>query len=114
MANPRTRAPISFPGRCSHEMVTGKRPFDADSLQGICGRVLSRRRCRPLTRILRCLRASMESLPAAWQKNVARYATAKLSRKISIRWARHRIIPQAPPQSNGMVCATRGGLFRSA
>src|SRR6202011_932885 len=24
-----------------YEMVTGKRPFDADSLQGICGRVLS-------------------------------------------------------------------------
>jgi len=52
-----------------YEIVTGKRPFDAESLQAICGRVsFLPHRSRLLMQILLSRRALIQSLPAAWQK----------------------------------------------
>jgi serine/threonine-protein kinase len=99
-----------------YEMVTGKRPFDADSLQGICGRVLSSTPLPPSH--------ANPSLPAAFDGVVARclakepsarYATAEALAEDLYPLARHKVIPQAPPQSNGNGLRDRAArLLRSA
>jgi len=92
-------------------MVTGKRPFDADSLQGICAAFSLRRRCRPRMRILRCLRPLMGVVAAAWQKNRPRVTPPpKLSRKISIRWRATKSFRKRRRKPTAMVCA-RAALF---
>ena len=97
-------------------MVTGKRPFDADSLQGICGRVLSSTPLPPSH--------ANPSLPAGFDGVVARclakepsarYATAEALAEDLYPLARHKVIPQAPPQSNGNGLRGRAArLLRSA
>src|SRR5258707_13934202 len=78
-----------------YEMVTGKRPFDADSLQGICGRVLSSTPLPPSH--------ANPSLPAAFDGVVARclakepsarYATAEALAEDLYPLARPKVIPQ--------------------
>ncbi len=85
-----------------YEMVTGQRPFDADSLQGICSRVLSSTPLPPSQAnpsvptgfdavIARCLAKD----PAA------RYATAESLAEDLYPLARRKVVAQAPPQTSG-------------
>jgi serine/threonine protein kinase len=99
-----------------YEMVTGLRPFDADSLQGICGRVLS---STPLP-----ASHANPSLPAGFDEVVARclakdpakrYATAEAFAEELYPLARRKVIPQAPPQTHGNGLRDRAArLLRSA
>lgn len=85
-----------------YEMVTGKRPFDADSLQGICARVLSSTPLPPSH--------ANSSVPAAFDDVVARclakdptvrHATADALAEELYPLARRQPVPTPLPQSNG-------------
>jgi serine/threonine protein kinase len=99
-----------------YEMVVGKRPFDADSLQGICGRVLSSTPLPPSH--------ANPSVPTGFDAVVARclakdpatrYATAESLAEDLYPLARHRVISPAPPQTNGNGLRDRAArLLRSA
>src|ERR1700674_865577 len=99
-----------------YEMVTGKRPFDAESLQGICGRVLSSTPLPPSH--------ANPSVPSGFDEVVARclakdpaarYATAEALAEALYPLARRTVIPQAPPQPNGNGLRDRAArLLRSA
>jgi len=99
-----------------YEMVVGKRPFDADSLQAICGRVLSSTPLPPSH--------ANPSVPTGFDAVVARclakdpatrYATAESLAEDLYPLARHRVISQAPPQTNGNGLRDRAArLLRSA
>lgn len=99
-----------------YEMVTGKRPFDADSLQGICGRVLSSTPLPPSH--------ANPSVPMGFDEVVARclakdpaarYAAAEALAEELYPLARRIVIPQAPPQTNGNGVRNRATrLLRSA
>ena len=111
-----SRSDLFSLGVVLYEMVTGKRPFDADSLQGICGRVLS---STPLPAshanpsvpsgfdgvIVRCLAKD----PAA------RYATAEILAEELYPLARRKTVTEVQPQTNGNSLRDRAGrLLRSA
>ena len=101
-----------------YEMVTGQRPFDADSLQAICSRVLSSTPLPPSQAnpsvpvgfdavIARCLAKD----PAA------RYAAAESLAEELYPLARRKVVTQAPPQisCNGHGLRDRAArLLRSA
>jgi serine/threonine-protein kinase len=99
-----------------YEMVVGKRPFDADSLQGICGRVLSSTPLPPSH--------ANPSVPTGFDAVVGRclakdpatrYATAESLAEDLYPLARHRVISPAPPQTNGNGLRDRAArLLRSA
>jgi eukaryotic-like serine/threonine-protein kinase len=99
-----------------YEMVVGKRPFDADSLQGICGRVLSSTPLPPSH--------ANPSVPTGFDALVARclakdpsarYATAESLAEDLYPLARHRVISHATPQANGNGLRDRAArLLRSA
>jgi eukaryotic-like serine/threonine-protein kinase len=100
-----------------YEMVTGHRPFDADSLQGICSRVLSSTPLPPS-------RANT-SVPAGFDELIgrclakdpaARYATAEALAEELYPFARHKVVEKpAPQQSNGNGLRDRAArLLRSA
>ncbi len=85
-----------------YEMVTGKRPFDADSLQAICGRVLSSTPLPPSH--------ANPSVPAGFDAVVARclakdpavrYATAEALAEELYPLARRKTAPVPLPQTNG-------------
>ena len=99
-----------------YEMVTGQRPFDADSLQGICSRVLSSTPLPPSQ--------TNPSVPAGFdaviarclaKDPVARYATAESFAEELYPLARRIVVPAAPPQTSGNGLRNRGArLVRSA
>jgi serine/threonine-protein kinase len=99
-----------------YEMVTGKRPFDADSLQGICGRVLSSTPLPPSH--------ANPSVPSGFDAIVARclakdpaarYAPAEALAEELFPLARRRAIPAPEPQTNGNGLRDRAArLLRSA
>jgi serine/threonine-protein kinase len=99
-----------------YEIVTGKRPFDAESLQAICGRVLSSTPL-PASHANPSLPASFDSIIARClaKDPSARYATAEALAGELYPLARTKVIPQAPPQTNGNGLRDRASrLLRSA
>ncbi len=99
-----------------YEMVTGQRPFDADSLQGICSRVLSSTPLPPSH--------ANPSVPNAFDEVVARclakdpavrHATADILAEELYPLARHRPLPTTVPHSTGNGLRDRAArLLRSA
>jgi len=98
-----------------YEMVVGKRPFDADSLQGICGRVLSSTPLPPSH--------ANPSVPTGFDAMVARcltkdpaarYATAESLAEDLYPLARHRVISPAPPTNGNGLRDRAARLLRSA
>jgi eukaryotic-like serine/threonine-protein kinase len=99
-----------------YEMVTGKRPFDADSLQAICGRVLSSTPLPPSH--------ANPSVPAGFDAVVARclakdpearYQTSDALADELYPLARRKTAPVPVPQSNGNGLRDRAArLLRSA
>jgi serine/threonine protein kinase len=111
-----SRSDLFSLGVVLYEMVTGKRPFDADSLQGICGRVLS---STPLP-----ASQSNPSLPTAFDGVIvrclakdpaARYATAEILAEELYPLARRKAVTEVQPQTNGNGLRDRAArLLRSA
>ena len=100
-----------------YEMVTGKRPFDAESLQGICGRVLSSTPLPPSQ--------SNPSVPAEFNAIVARclakdptaryQTTDALAEELYPLARRKTATPVPVPQTNGNGLRDRAArLLRSA
>ena len=100
-----------------YEMVTGKRPFDADSLQGTCSRVLSSTPLPPSH--------ANPSVPTGFDAIVARclakdpaarYAPAEALAEELYPLARRKVIEQVPlPSGNGNGLRDRAArLLRSA
>ncbi len=101
-----------------YEMVTGHRPFDADSLQGICARVLSSTPLPPSH--------ANRSLPAAFDDIVARclakdpahrFAAGDALAQELYPFARHKTAVAPAPSSNGNGSGARDRaerLLRSA
>jgi serine/threonine-protein kinase len=98
-----------------YEMVTGKRPFDAESLQGICGRVLSSTPLPPSQ--------SNTSVPAAFDAVIARclakdpaarYPTAEsLAQELYPLARRKPSEPALPQPVNGGLRDRAARLLRS-
>jgi eukaryotic-like serine/threonine-protein kinase len=111
-----SRSDLFSLGVVLYEMVTGKRPFDADSLQGICGRVLS---STPLP-----ASQANPSLPTAFdgvmvrclaKDPAARYATAEILAEELYPLARRKAVAEVQPQTNGNGLRDRAArLLRSA
>jgi serine/threonine-protein kinase len=100
-----------------YEMVTGKRPFDAESLQGICSRVLSSTPLPPSH--------ANTSVPAAFDEVIARclakdpagrFAAADALAELLYPLARRKVVTEALPQpANGHGLRDRAArLLRSA
>jgi len=99
-----------------YEMVTGKRPFDAESLQAICGRVLSSTPLPPSH--------AKPSVPTGFDEVVARclakdpgvrYGTADALSEELYPLARRKTAPVSVPQSGGNGLRDRAArLLRSA
>jgi serine/threonine protein kinase len=99
-----------------YEIVTGKRPFDAESLQAICGRVLSSTPL-PASHANPSLPPGFDPLVARClaKDPAARYPSAEALAEDLYPLARAKVIPQAPPQSNGQGFRDRAArLLRSA
>ena len=99
-----------------YEMVTGQRPFDADTLQGICGRVLSSKPLPPSH--------ANGSVPTAFDEVIARclakdpamrYSGADALAGELYPLARRKLTAQIPTLANGSGLRDRAGrLLRSA
>ena len=110
------RSDLCSLGVVLHEMVTGKRPFDAESLQAICGRVLSSTPLPPSH--------ANPSVPTGFDEVVARclakdpavrYATAEALAEELYPLARRKTAPVSVPQSGGNGLRDRAArLLRSA
>jgi serine/threonine-protein kinase len=94
-----------------YEMVTGQRPFDADSLQGICTRVLSSTPLPP-SHANRSLPAAFDDIVARClaKDPTARYSNAETLSQELFPLARHTPIPGPAAQSNSHGHANGNGL----
>jgi serine/threonine-protein kinase len=101
-----------------YEMVTGRRPFDADSLQGICSRVLSSTPLPP-SHANRSIPAAFDDLMARClaKDPAARCSNADALAQELYPLARQATIPTPVPQSSGNSHGLRdraARLLRSA
>jgi eukaryotic-like serine/threonine-protein kinase len=88
-----------------YEMVTGKRPFDAESLQGVCSRVLSSTPL-PASHMNTSVPVALDAIIARClaKDPAVRYASAEAVAGELYPFARHKIVqpmPQ-PPVGNGL------------
>ena len=85
-----------------YEMVTGKRPFDADSLQGICSRVLSSTPLPP-SHANPSVSSGFDAIVARCiaKDPAARYAPAEALAEELFPLARRRATPDSVPHTNG-------------
>ena len=85
-----------------YEMVTGRRPFDADSLQAICGRVLSSTPLPP-SQANRSLPPAFDSMIARClaKDPAARYQTAESLAEELYPFARHKVVQAPAPATSG-------------
>jgi serine/threonine-protein kinase len=99
-----------------YEMVTGQRPFDADSLQGICSRVLSSTPLPPSQRNPSVPPGFNDLMARCLAKDPAtRHATAEALAQELFPLARRATIAVPMPQSNGNGLRVRAArLLRSA
>jgi serine/threonine protein kinase len=93
------RSDIFSLGVVLYEMVTGHRPFDADSLQGICGRVLSSTPLPP-SHFNASLPAALNQIMASClaKDPASRYATAEALASDLYPIARTKTITPVAPQ----------------
>jgi serine/threonine-protein kinase len=99
-----------------YEMVTGKRPFDADSLQGICSRVLSSTPLPP-SHANPSVPSNFDAIVARClaKDPAARYAPAEALAEELYPLARRKVTPVSVPPSNGNGLRDRAArLLRSA
>jgi serine/threonine-protein kinase len=99
-----------------YEMVTGKRPFDADSLQGICSRVLSSTPLPP-SHANPSVPSNFDAIVARClaKDPAARYAPAEALAEELYPLARRKETPVSVTQSNGNGLRDRAArLLRSA
>jgi len=99
-----------------YEMVTGKRPFDADSLQGICSRVLSSTPLPP-SHANPSVPSNFDAIVARClaKDPAARYAPAEALAEELYPLARRKETPVSVPPSNGSGLRDRAArLLRSA
>jgi serine/threonine protein kinase len=85
-----------------YELVTGKRPFDADSLQAICGRVLSSTPLPPSHATPSVPTGFDEVVARCLAKDpIARYGVGETLAEDLYPFARRKTVPQSSPQSVG-------------
>jgi serine/threonine protein kinase len=101
-----------------YELVTGSRPFDAESLQAICGRVLSST-VLPPSHVNPSVPTGFDEVVARClaKDPVARYGLGETLAEDLYPFARRKIVPQASPQpaGNGIGLRSRTArLLRSA
>jgi eukaryotic-like serine/threonine-protein kinase len=112
------RSDIFSLGVVLYEMVTGTRPFDAESLQGICNRVLSSTPNTP-SHLQASIPAGFDDvLLSCLVKNPdARLASAELLAERLYPFARHKAAEAAPPKPTALPVTFRdraSRLLRSA
>ena len=108
-----SRSDLFSLGVVLYEMVTGQRPFDAESLQGICSRVLSSTPLPP-SQANRSLPATFDGLVARClaKDPVARYATAESLAEELYPFARHKVVPAPAPATSGNGSGLRDRAVR--
>jgi serine/threonine protein kinase len=85
-----------------YELVTGKRPFDADSLQAICGRVLSSTPLPPSHANPSVPTGFDEVVARCLAKDpIARYGVGETLAEDLYPFARRKTVPQSSPQAVG-------------
>jgi len=112
------RSDIFSLGVVLYEMVTGTRPFEADSLQGVCNRVLSSTVTMP---------SQLQPVPASFDEIIAACLTKNPEARLSsgeelaqrlYPLARHKIVVSAAPQAKAVAPVTlrdrASRLLRSA